>query len=138
LYNEWQKDEVIASFTDNLGGTTFFVAKKMILYLGWFDWKFEMTYNQNPKNYSNAVRSCVAFGWGQYVFILLCALIGYSSWCKKNPLSIFQITYIGITLVYIFIEAFSSYRYESYPLLMIFAGIGFEKLVCNSRCHNLR
>jgi hypothetical protein len=129
-YNAWQKQKVIDAVTKQPITTIVYVAKKMTLYLGCFDWKFEMTYN-HLNHYSTSVKSFVAFGWGEYLLILICALIGFSYWCKRRPLSIFHIFYIGITLVYLFIEAFSSYRYESYPILMAFAGIGVERLLNN-------
>lgn len=120
-FNQWEKDEVIHAVTDDLASTATYVAGKMIRYLGCFDYKVEMTYNHDKEIWSQPhVKRLIDFGWGQYL-----AVVFFAMWClvkKRKDIDLIQppfIFYIGITLVYVFIEAFSSYRYESYPYLIL-------------------
>lgn len=97
----------------------------MNLYLGLFDYKFENTYNHDMSIWAQyPIKAFYSFGWGQYIFLIVFAIIGYNKWRKNHDVDIFQVFYIGNTLVYLFIEAFSAYRYESYPILIMFAGYG--------------
>lgn len=124
-YNQWQKEKIINKIIENPQEVITFIANKMIRYLGLFDYKFENTYNHNSDIWQKyPIKFFYSFGWGQYVFLVLLAIIGFYKWSKKADLDIFQIFFLGIISVYIFIEAFTSYRYESYPFLILYASFG--------------
>lgn len=129
-YNQWEKQQVINAYRPkNLANTLLSNTKKMVLYLGWFDWKFEMTYNQNAANYDKGLISeCVAIGWGEYIALLILTFLGYKGYVKRNGIDALGILLLGITCVYFFIEAWTSYRYESYPLMFVIAGWGALRL----------
>lgn len=120
-FNEWEKDKVIHAVTDDFGTTAIFVVGKMIRYLGCFDYKVEMTYNHDKSIWTQPkIKRLIDFGWGQYLTIVSFAI--WSLVKRRKVIDFIQpafIFYIGITLVYVFIEAFSSYRYESYPYLIL-------------------
>ncbi len=120
-FNKWEKAKVIEAVTDDLGTTATFVTGKMTRYLGGYDYKVEMTYNHDKEIWSRpGIKRMIDLGWGQYLTIVFFAALSLAKRRKDTdfiqPAYIF---YIGITLVYIFIEAFSSYRYESYPYLIM-------------------
>lgn len=124
-YNQWQKEKIANKIVENPQEVITFITNKMIRYLGLFDYKFENTYNHNSDIWQKyPIKFFYSFGWGQYVFLVLLAIIGFYKWSKKTDLDIFQIFFLGIISVYIFIEAFTSYRYESYPLLILYASFG--------------
>lgn len=131
-YNQWQKNKIVNKIVENPQEVIIFIVNKMVRYLGLFDYKFENTYNHNSDIWQKyPIKFFYSFGWGQYVFLVLLAIIGVYKWSGKTDLDIFQIFFLGIISVYIFIEAFTSYRYESYPLLILYASFGccyiFEK-----------
>lgn len=124
-FNEWEKEKLINLITEKPKEIVIYVVKKMNLYLGLFDYKFENTYNHDMSIWAQyPIKAFYSFGWGQYIFLIVFAIIGYNKWRKNHDVDIFQVFYIGNTLVYLFIEAFSAYRYESYPILIMFAGYG--------------
>ncbi|NMH28022.1 glycosyltransferase family protein [Flavobacterium silvaticum] len=124
-FNNWEKKEV-GVLLGNPKGTAVFVANKMVRFLGLFDGQFEHTYNQDETVWKkNPVRAFYSIGWMQYAIYVLLALIGYSWWCKRNDLDIFQVWFVGNTLVYLFIEAISHYRFEHYIFIFMMAGCGF-------------
>ncbi len=128
-YNAAMKTELVDEVTSNPLGIVKFVANKMVRYLGLFDYKFEMTYNQDAEFYTQyPVKAVYSTGWFQYLGVLALALIGLRSYRKKHKVDIYQVFFIGNTLVYIFIEAFSSYRYENYAFLIMFAAEGMRLL----------
>lgn len=119
-FNRWEKARVADAISKDTGSTLAYMFTKMVRYLGGFDYKVEMTYNQDATIWNAGfIKKGVMFGWGQYIALILLALAGI--WKMRNRMftSPFFIFYIGVTLVYFFIEAFTSYRYESYPFLMI-------------------
>lgn len=124
-YNTAMRADLIAHVTTHPLETLIFVANKMVRYLGLFDYQFEMTYNHDVAFYTQyPVRALYCISWFQYIGICLWAMKGYPSYAQRHPVDIHQIYFIGNTLVYIFIEAFSSYRFESYPFLLMLAALG--------------
>lgn len=129
-FNIWERQQVVDAVVKSPASTAAYVSNKMIRYLGEFDWKFENTYNHDSKyTLTYPVKAFVMFGWGQYLVVVFLALFGFYFWRKSHLIDQYQIYYIGITTVYFLIEAFSSYRYESYPILFIFAGFGLLHLL---------
>lgn len=134
-FNKWEKEKVIHAITDDFGSTAAFAVCKMVRYLGCFDYKVEMTYNHDKKLWEQPkVKRLIDFGWGQYLAIVLFAMWGLVKSRKEvdfiQPAFIF---FIGITMVYFFIEAFSSYRYESYPYLIMMSCMLYS---CGSACNS--
>lgn len=129
-FNNWEKRQVKNALVQHPKVTLTYVFKKMIRYLGGFDYKVEMTYNKNESIWNSGwIKRFVMFGWGQYSAILLLCLMSVIV-CKKDLyVTPVAIVFIGITLVYFFIEAFTSYRYESYPFMMIIASSGLNRVV---------
>lgn len=134
-FNEWEKEKVIHAITDDFGTTAAFAVGKMIRYLGCFDYKVEMTYNHDKEIWCQPkIKQCIDFGWGQYLAIVFFAM--WSLVKRRKDTDFIQpvfIFYIGITLVYLFIEAFSSYRYESYPYLIMMSCLLYS---CGSACNS--
>ncbi len=128
-YNDAMKAELAEKVLGSPIETAVFVGNKMVRYLGLFDYKFEMTYNQNSNYYTEyPVKALYSTSWFQYIAVVALALIGLKAYRKKQRLDVYQIFFIGNTLVYIFIEAFSSYRYENYAIIIMFAAEGMRAL----------
>lgn len=126
-YNAAMKIELIEHISTHPLETLVFVANKMIRYLGLFDYQFEMTYNHDVAFYTQyPVRALYSTSWFQYIGICLLAIKGYPSYARRYPVDIYQVFFIGNTLVYLLIEAFSSYRFESYPFLIMLAALGMN------------
>lgn len=127
-YNAAMKEELIDVLQTKPLQTVVFIANKMVRYLGLFDYQFEMTYNHDVAFYTQyPVKALYSTSWFQYIGVLILALIGYQEYRKRAPVDIYQIFFIGNTLVYIFIEAFSSYRFESYCFLLMWAALGYKR-----------
>lgn len=127
-YNAAMQQELLDHLLTRPLDTLIFVANKMVRYLGLFDYQFEMTYNHDVTFYTQyPVRALYSLSWFQYIGICLFALRGYRIYRNRHPVDIDQIFFIGNTLVYFFIEAFSSYRFESYPFLIMLAALGLEQ-----------
>lgn len=124
-YNGAMKEELLHRVFSSPLETLIFVANKMVRYLGLFDYQFEMTYNHDVGFYTAyPVKALYCISWFQYIAIVVFSIRGYRKVRERFPLDIYQIFFIGNTLVYLFIEAFSSYRFESYPFLLILAALG--------------
>ena len=105
-----------------------YVANKMCRYLGMFDYLFENTYDHNMDFWSQyPVRAFYSTSWFQYVILLLLALYGLWKF-KLYKVDAYSIFFIGNTIIYFFIEAFSSYRFESYVFLFYLAAHGMYAL----------
>ncbi len=125
-YNQAMKEELIDNVSGDPAGTVVFVANKMVRYLGLWDYQFEMTYNHDVDFYTQyPVKALYSTSWFQYLGVVVLAIIGYGAYRKKESVDIYQVFFIGNTLVYLFIEAYSSYRFESYPILIMFAALGY-------------
>ncbi|RYZ88991.1 MAG: hypothetical protein EOP06_10015 [Proteobacteria bacterium] len=123
-YNEWEKAEVRKIVTSP--STPVFVLNKMCRYLGLFDAQFEHTYNHDETVWQHyPIKAFYSIGWMQYIIYVCLALIGYIWWAKRNSIDIYQIWFIGNTLVYLFIEAITHYRFEHYIFLFLMAGCAF-------------
>lgn len=124
-FNEWEKREVISSIRNQPIDVAKFVVRKMGAFYGIYDAKFKMTYNKNPEIWQQyPIKALYSIGWGQYFFLLIMAFFGIKAYNRKNGADICIFFFLGYMTVYFFIEAFSAYRYEAYPLLIIFAAQG--------------
>ena len=123
-FNAWEKDNVISALK-NPFGTAKSVIKKMLDFTGTFNWQLEMSYNHD-KSIVTAypVKALYSTSWFTYLFLIIAAGIGYFYYRRehKRHLELLPVIFIGLILVHIFIEAFSSYRYEAYPFLLLMAG----------------
>ncbi len=129
IYNDQMRDELVEHITEHKLGTIKFVVLKMVRYLGSGDEQFEMTYNQDEDVYTKyPFRALYAIGWFQYTAILIFALKGYRKYINRYSLDVYQIFFIGNTLVYLFVEAWCAYRFESYPMLIILAALGMGSI----------
>lgn len=129
-YNEAMKEKLITQIKEEPKSTIVFVANKLCRYFGMFDYQFEMTYNHDADIYTKyPYKALYSTSWFEYIALILLAFIGIKSYAKQNGITdIYTIFFVGNSLVYIFIEANSNYRFESYILLLILASLGFEKL----------
>lgn len=128
-FNDWEQQKVEDAIEKTPAKTTIYVVNKMCRYLGLMDYQFEHTYDHDNAVWEKyPIKTFYTIGWMQYIVYVLLALIGYSWWSRKNPLDIYQIWFIGNTLVYLFIEAFSSYRFEHYIFIFLMAGCGCSLL----------
>lgn len=131
--NEWQKNEVKEAYTSNLFNTLGNNVIKMIMFTGYFDWKYTNVYNHVEPNLDNKiVNKCVAIGWGEYLLLLILATLGISMYQKKNGLNYLTILFICFIGAYFFIEAWPDYRYDLYFLMFIYASCGvnyFKNLI---------
>lgn len=124
-YNQAMKNELLEHLRTTPLQALVFVANKMVRYLGLFDYQFEMSYNHDVSFYTTyPVKALYSMSWFQYIGIIIFSICGYRKYHERYPLDIYQIFFIGNTLAYFFIEAFSSYRFESYPFLLILAALG--------------
>lgn len=138
-YNDWEKQKLIDRIKSRPLEVFGFMITKMIRYLGCFDYKVEMTFNHDNKIWNTPpIKNWVMFGWGQYIGLVIMALIGCIKNKKFNYCNPTFIFFIGITLVYIFIEAFTSYRYESYPVLIIMSALSLSYVPQISSIRNLK
>lgn len=127
-YNAAMKTELTGKITHEFPSVVVFVTKKMITYLGLFDYQFEMTYNHDMDFWTQyPVKALYSTSWFQYIAMLVISLYGAKKYFAKfGGIDIYQVFFIGNTFVYIFIEAFSSYRFESYFFLIILTAAGFS------------
>lgn len=129
-YNEAMKAELTDTVKENPKGICAFVAKKMINFLGMFDYQFEMSFDHNDAVWSKyPIKAFYSMSWFQYLFFLVLALYAFWKTRKNREVDIFSVFFIGNTLVYLFIEAFSSYRFESYFYIIMFAAAGFDVIM---------
>ncbi|MCE5187804.1 MAG: hypothetical protein LLF75_01260 [Eubacteriales bacterium] len=136
-YNAQMKKDLIETVTEKPVETAVFVANKMARYLGLFDYQFEMTYNNDIPYYTGyPVKALYSTSWFQYIGILALAMLGLKEYYRKYRVDIYQVFFIGHTLVYLLIEALSEYRFENYPLLLMFAALGMNYI--NERSNRFR
>ena len=123
-YNQIVKEQIVETFKHRPLSIVKYVANKMCRYLGMFDYQFENTYDHNMGFWTRQpVRAFYCTSWFQYAIILLLSFLGY--WKHKlYKVDAYSIFFIGNTIVYLFIEAFSSYRFESYVFLLYLAAHG--------------
>jgi len=138
-YNAQMKQDLISTVTENPVRTAVFIANKMVRYLGLFDYQFEMTYNNDIPFYTSyPVKALYSTSWFQYIGVLALAMLGLKAYYKKYKFDVFQIFFIGHTLVYLLIEALSEYRFENYPLLLMLAALGIDSINEHPRLFNPR
>lgn len=129
-YDAAFRRELVTQLQQNPRQITLNVAKKMCRYLGLFDYGFEMSYNHDESVWTKyPVKSFYCTQWFQYVIYIILAIYGYYTYRKKHPPDVYQIFFIGNTFVYIFVEAFTSYRFENYFYMLFLAGYGIHELV---------
>lgn len=127
-YSEAEKEKVIDYVTHRPGDVAKYVVTKMVRYQGDFDYKVENTYNHDEKQWNRVpVKQCIFFGWGEYVALGIAGAIGFIGFRRRHRgkpyITSWMIFYAGNFAVYFFIEAYSGYRYESYPFLFILASL---------------
>lgn len=129
LYNDAMKQELTEKVKTNPIGICTFVAEKMVRYCGMLDYQFEMTFDHNSEVWTQyPVKAFYSTSWFFYAFALIIAVSAFIKKRKENNVDIFTIFFIGNTLVYLFIEAFSSYRFESYLFIIMFMAVGFSMI----------
>lgn len=127
-FNKQERQHVIDAIVVTPKVTIIFVANKMCRFFGLYDNKIEHTYHQNIEVwYRQPIRSLYCMGWGQYCLIVLMSILGYGYYRRHNGLDIFQIFFLGSLLVYFFIEAQPSYRYEIYAFMFLFGCGSLER-----------
>lgn len=137
-YNEDYREELISQVMNHPAQITMSVANKMVRYLGLFDYLFEMTYNHDEKVWMRyPVKAIYSTQWFQYLLYLLLAIYGYIKYSKRNKMDVYQIFFVANTLVYVFIEAFTSYRFINYFYLLFLVGIAFSAYSPNSETINI-
>lgn len=125
-YNEWTRKEVLEAYTVRPGETIMNNFRKMTMLLGMYDWKFAYSYNQLfPEFDSRSVSLSVAFGWAEYLILILLCLMGYSRYHRRHGVDFVQILFVGMVCVYFFVEAWPDYRYDFYSLMFLFASFAF-------------
>lgn len=137
-YNDAMRQDLNGEITDNAKGVLVFIVKKMILFLGLFDYQFEMTFDQNSDIWSQyPIKAFYSTSWFLYAILLIIAAVVFWKKRKENNIDIFSVFFIGNTLVYIFIEAFSSYRFENYYFIIMLAAVAMyqisEKMICHKK-----
>lgn len=126
-YNEAYQEELIGQVVNHPGQVAMSVANKMVRYLGLFDYLFEMTYNHDEKVWMRyPVKAIYSTQWFQYLLYLLLAIYGYIKYSKRNKVDVYQVFFVANTLVYVFIEAFTSYRFINYFYLLFLVGVAFD------------
>ena len=103
------------------------VANKMVRYLGLFDYLFEMTYDHDESIWQKyPIKAIYSTQWFQYISFLCIALYGYIR-SKPCKIDIYQIFFVGNTFVYLFVEAFSTYRFVNYFYILYLVGYGLNE-----------
>ncbi len=130
-FNDYQKIYLIDNLTHHSKESIVFVCKKMVRYVGDYDCRVEMTYNHDTNIWLKCpIRQFVMFGWGQYIMLIFFAIYGIiknARYSRLNEITSFHIYFIFILYVYLLIEAFSGYRAEFYPILILFAALAGYK-----------
>lgn len=126
-YDKAYREEIISTIKDHPKELTIAIANKMCRYLGCFDYGFEMTYNHDKNIWTKyPIKAIYSVQWFQYIMYIVLALFGYLIYRKKNIIDVYQIFFIGNTLVYIFVEAFTTYRFENYFYVLFLVGYGMK------------
>lgn len=121
-YNDWSRRQITEAYTERPGETILNNFRKMTMLLGMYDWKFAYSYNQVfPEFNSRRVSLGVAFGWAEYLVLVVLCLLGYGRYYRRHGLDFVQILFVGMVCVYFFVEAWPDYRYDFYSLMFIFA-----------------
>lgn len=132
-FNEMQKNDLNSLIKAPMQ-TSMFVANKMVRFMGIFDYKLENTFNHDEDIlYSYPVKALYMMSWFQYIIYVVLAIIGYKKWIKNREVDVYQIFFCGYIVAHIFVEAFSSYRYEVYPFIIIMAAYGVNEIIDNKK-----
>ena len=131
-YNNAYKEEMIDMIQHHPLDVVKGVTNKICRYLGLLDYGFEFTYNHDEAIWQKyPIRALYSIQWFQYVFYLVIAIYGYIKYRKTHESDLYQIFFIGNNLVYIFVEAFSTYRFENYFYLLFLVGFGMNEFANN-------
>lgn len=129
VYNEVAKNDLIEIIKTDPVRVFKFVTEKMVKYCGMCDYQFEMTFDHDDAIWTKyPIKAFYSTSWFFYAFALIIAVIAFIKKRKENGVDIFTIFFIGNTLVYLLIEAFSSYRFESYYFIIMFMAVGFAMI----------
>lgn len=127
-YNDAYKKEMIDMVVNHPKELVTNVVNKMVRYLGMMDYLFEMTYDHNENVWQKyPIKAIYSIQWFQYILFLFIALYGYIRYRETHKSDIYQIFFIGNTLVYLFVEAFSAYRFINYFYLLFLVGYGYNE-----------
>lgn len=128
-FSHMERERVAHYLRHRPGDVALYVATKMVRYQGEFDYRVENTYNHDSALWGRApVKQLIMVGWGQYVGLAIAGAVGFG-WAlrgRRRVMAPWLIFYAGNFAVYFFIEAFTGYRYEGYPLLMLLAALAME------------
>lgn len=128
-YDAAYKAELFDMLTNHSDEIALGIANKMCRYLGLLDYGFEMTYNHDEAIWKKyPIKAIYSIQWFQYIIYLLIGILGYLKYRKTHETDLYQIFFIGNTLIYIFIEAFTSYRFENYLYLLFLVGYGMSEM----------
>ena len=133
-YDKAYKAEIVDMITHHPEEITLGIANKMCRYLGLLDYGFEMTYNHDEAIWMKyPIKAIYSIQWFQYIIYLLIGIWGFIKYRKTHETDLYQIFFIGNTLIYIFIEAFTSYRFENYMYLLFLVGYGMSVIANKSQ-----
>ena len=127
-YNKAYRVEIVNMVVDHPKELVSNVVNKMVRYLGMMDYLFEMTYDHNEDVWKKyPIKAIYSIQWFQYIMFLIIALYGYIKYRKTHKSDIYQLFFIGNTLVYLFVEAYSAYRFINYFYLLFLVGYGYNE-----------
>lgn len=124
-----ERQRVVDHLVHRPGFVARYVVTKMIRYEGEFDYRMENTYNHDAALWNRTpVKQQIMAGWGQYVALGVIGSLGLAAMLRRRRpvMAPWMIFYAGNFAVYFFIEAFTGYRYEGYPFLMLLAAMWVE------------
>ena len=127
-YNDAYKKEMLDMVVHHPKELITNVVNKMVRYLGMMDYLFEMTYDHNEDVWKKyPIKAIYSIQWFQYILFLIIALYGYISYRETHKSDIYQIFFIGNTLVYLLVEANSAYRFVNYFYFLFLVGYGYNE-----------
>ena len=133
-YNKAYREEIVNMLVNHPTEIAVSVINKMTRYLGMLDYLFEMTYDHDESVWMKyPVKAIYSTQWFQYLFLLLIAAYGFWNYRKTHKIDIYHVFFVGNTLVYFFVEAFSAYRFVNYFYILFLVGYGLNTLALKSK-----
>ena len=106
-----------------------YIANKMVRMFGEVDYWFENCFSDKLIILQYPYRLLYFLNWFQYIIVVIIAFIGKFNKREDKVVNILSIFTVGYFFAHVFIEAFSSYRLCIYPLLLIYAALGVNKII---------
>lgn len=128
-YNEAYKDEIISEIKKHPTKTIISMANRFCRYLGLYDYSYGATFDTDLGPSPQTVKALYSIQWFQYILFAIFSGFGYICYCKENELDIYQIFFLGNTYIYLFIEAFTTYRFIGYMYFIFLSGYGMHILI---------